>query len=641
MMPDVIQMLRAAALVAKEGRAEEAAEKFLEVVAVAEDDPRGWFGAGVCLARSGKMDEAREALEEAERRGHPKAKDALDRLSASRLKRAPESGGKTPPASTTEAKQKAAPVAKASARPVEREREPLPKIDLGKRVRIMLIEDRVEDREAVTKALNEGITSVEVMHSPFAESASRTIVGLGIFDIAIMDWNTNPAAAKELLDFLKLKQPHIPVIVLTRGWSEEMARNAIRAGADYCLVKASGYARILPSVIEQRFKQSFAVQEKLLSEISDPAFGWRKYFEAMRAPALLLDQEGKVLDVNLATVSLLHEPRDRLTGRPCEKLFGHGPEADSFFPLNEAFGTGEPVSVERNEPELGRQFRVTVHRVADEDQVQYVCALEDASGVGAAGATPGPLLSKALDQIDQQIFYVDVNGRFLYANEAYAKTIALRPEQLIGRTESELKPGAEAQEHVAQIKEVAERGDPASVERRREGRWCEYRLLPVKEGMATVGVLGVGSDVTDLRSKLAQDGSSAVGTLADLAGDMAFELDQKGMLTFLNRNASDVCGRHPSEVVGHQFSELVQESARARWQEMFDHVRTSGEAVAREELSLRRPDGTTFYGEVSLTAVSDAASGQVTALRGVLRDFSARRRVEKALRLLSGAEPLD
>ncbi len=320
-MDDVAQTLRAGTRLAQQGQYEEAAERFLEVMAEAEEDPRGWFGAGVCFARAGKLSEGREALEEALRLGHPKAKETLEKLAAWEAKKARTADAQASPAAVKEPSPKAPP----APAPVAQEPSTVHKINLGKRVRIMLIEDKGPDRQAITEALDEEVENVEIVHSPFAETASRTIVAMGIFDVAIMDWNTSPRDAKELLDFLKLKQPHVPVIVLTSAWSEEMATDAIRAGADYCMVKASGYARIFPSVIEQRFKQSFALQERLLSEMSAPAHGWRKYFEALDHPALLLGQDGEVLDVNLAAVALLHEARDRLSGRRCEELFRAAP----------------------------------------------------------------------------------------------------------------------------------------------------------------------------------------------------------------------------------------------------------------------------------------------------------------------------
>ena len=630
-MADIVQMLRAATRLAQQGDHEQAAEKFLAVVAIAEKDPRGWFGAGVCLARAGDKKEAREALETAQRLGHPKAREVLEKLAAREAKKA-QPGGAEP--DTPEAPQPAA--APPEPAPAQKPAVTAAKIDLGKHVRIMLIEDKPRDRQAITEALSESIEGVEIVHSPFAESASRTIVGMGIFDVAILDWNTSPRAAKELLDFLKLKQPHIPVVVLTQAWSEEMANDAIRAGADYCMVKASGYARILPSVIEQRFKQSFALQEKLVNEMADPAHGWRRYFDPIDRPALLLGPDGEVVDVNLAAVALLHEPRDRLAGRSCEELFGHTPEVQSFFPLAEAFAAGEPVTVERGEPDRGTRFRVSVQRTADDDQVQYVATLEDLSDEPAGGGR----LAAALDQSDQQVFYVDGEGRFLYANAALAGSLGCSPDDLVGRTEAEVKPGDEADRRMAVLRDVLDRREATSTEENRAGRWYSYRLTPVTDGDNVVGVIGMGRDTTDRRRRESQAGATILGKLADLSDDMAFELDPQGVVTFINSSAGKACGRAPSEIVGRPFEGLVDEAAREQWRGLLKRVVEGGESIGHQELPLRRPDGSAFHGEFSLTAAADPDTGAVAGVRGMVRDVSARKRLETAIGLLRGDIPL-
>ena len=52
-MEDIAHLLQVGTRLAKRGEYQAAAEKFLEAVEFATEDPRGWFGLGVCCARAG------------------------------------------------------------------------------------------------------------------------------------------------------------------------------------------------------------------------------------------------------------------------------------------------------------------------------------------------------------------------------------------------------------------------------------------------------------------------------------------------------------------------------------------------------------------------------------------------------------
>jgi len=449
-MTELIETLRVGLHLAKSGRYDEAAQQFGEVIEKASQDPRGWFCLGVCRAREGRLEEARKALIEARRLGHPRAQAVLERLFHAA---APRPGGhdagglgQGPAAAVAEgdtdvAAQAQGPPGAGQAR-----------IDLGKPVRVMLVEDKAPDRQAICEALYDALSRVSVVESPFAESASRTIVGMGVFDVAVIDWDTSPRSARELLEFLKMTQPHIPVIVLSATWNERMAREAIGAGADYCLVKASGYARVLPLVIEQRFKQSYALQEKVESELGDlRREAWHRYFDALDRPALLVNQHARVLEVNAAAAQLLGSTPQRLIGEQCERLFHQEQDRQSFLPVREAFESGRPVTVERHEPRLGRTFRVTAAPVKEEEQTVYLCLLEElgstprAEGAGQAGE-----MLRLAGLASQAAFELDGAGRLRAASKAAeqmlgypaGKLTGLRFEQLIEAAQREAWRGA-------------------------------------------------------------------------------------------------------------------------------------------------------------------------------------------------------
>jgi PAS domain S-box-containing protein len=517
--------------------------------------------------------------------------------------------------------------------------DPSKRINLGKRVRIMLIEDKQEDRDGILQALYGMLNNVEIVETPFAESASRTIVGMGIFDVCIMDWQTSPANAKNLLDFLKLKQPHIPVVVLTQTWSEEMATDAVRAGADYCMVKASGYAKILPYVIEQRFKQSFAIQEKITGEIGDSyQEARRKYFDAMSQLVILVKQDGKLIDVNKATLDLLHITRERLIGEDCEKLFRHESGVESFFPTSKVFESGQQMTVERYDPTLDRYFRVTTVPVREEDQMEFLNVLEDITTEKTREADPLRTLSTAFGQIEQPLFYKDAQGRFIYANGAYARLLQTDPAQLAGRTEREVTDAERAARHEESEKAALEAGETVMHEELVAGRWLAYEVTPVRDlAGAALGIVGIVRDVTETKRTGGPDGMGELGRLADLAAELVFELDKNGAITFASASALHLTGHGRDELLGASFAEaLLGTAEKERWRGLLERVVTDGDSVSREEMVVFRKDSSAFPAEVSLAPIAGEDLGDVVGVRGLLRDASDAKRLRRALEILQG-----
>jgi len=633
--------LRLGVHLAKAGRYDEAAEKFLQAIDEAPEDPRGWYGLGLCCARSGRLEDAREALTEAAQLGHPRAQEALDRLPSP--DQAQEPAPAEPPAEPTGEQQAPGQVAY----PPGAKRSPdaapgRPKIDLGKPLRVMLVEDKAHERKAISEALYDSLARVSIVESPFAESASRTIVGMGIFDIAIIDWNTSPKDARELLEFLKMTQPHIPVIVLTATWDEQMAWEATRAGADYCLVKASGYARILPYVIEQRFKQSYALQEKIETELGDLyQHARRTYFDAIEYPILLVNKNARVVDANRAVAQLLDTTRERLIAESCDRLFHHTQDQDSFLPLVEVFAAGRQVTVERYEPELKRHFRITTAPIREEDRTEYLNILEDVTEQKKEHSDAAQFLARAVEQLEKPVFCKDSEGRFVFANASFARTLGCRPPELVGRKEDEVTSSPKAQEREAQEREAMSAGQTVTAVQQEGARWLACEVSPVMdESWRALGVLGMIEDVTDARCAPTAASTGDFLRLADLASQAAFELDEKGRVTYASLAAARLLGRGRDELEGTQMEQLLENGSHSAWREARSRVMERGESVSNLDVSLCGRDDGAVPGQLHLMPILAQDNGTVSGIAALFVDTSERKRIRKALGILSGEMPL-
>ena len=115
-------------------------------------------------------------------------------------------------------------------------------------------------------------------------------------------------------------------------------------------------------------------------------------------------------------------------------------------------------------------------------------------------------LSAVLDAIPDRIFYKDTQGVLLGANKAYAESLGLTPEQVVGKTDFELFEAEVARQHTAENQRVTETMESLRLERRQQvadgrERIFDTLLKPFMDGDGRLlGVLGVSHDITERRA---------------------------------------------------------------------------------------------------------------------------------------------
>lgn len=130
------------------------------------------------------------------------------------------------------------------------------------RLRILLIDDSPEDREFIERALRAGGWSGEAVVE--AESADEGLQMLedGRFDCALLDYNMPGRDGLKVLEEFRLCAPHVAVIVITGQGSEQVASEAIQAGAAGYLIKSNLTADLLQTAIVRAHGAKQAERER-------------------------------------------------------------------------------------------------------------------------------------------------------------------------------------------------------------------------------------------------------------------------------------------------------------------------------------------------------------------------------------------
>ena len=152
-------------------------------------------------------------------------------------------------------------------------------------------------------------------------------------------------------------------------------------------------------------------------------------------------------------------------------------------------------------------------------------------------------------------------------------------------------------------------------------------LLSIVLGLVIISALNIR-----MRSGMEKELKESESKYRDLSLQLpqtAFEMDEKGNLSFINRFGSQALGYTQEDIqAGLHFLQIVSEEDKER---IIDDIRLTAEGNPQvSEISLVRKDGSTFPAIAYLIPV--AKGGQRVGLRGIFLDISERKQTEMALR---------
>ncbi|UTF55065.1 PAS domain S-box protein [Natronosalvus rutilus] len=254
-------------------------------------------------------------------------------------------------------------------------------------------------------------------------------------------------------------------------------------------------------------------------------------------------------------------------------------------------------------------------------------------------------ITSVLDDAEIGVIVLDDEFTVAWADETIEEYFGLSRAALVGRDKRTVVD--DVSQRVADSETFAERvlatyEDNDAVERfecrvtesgERTGRWLEHWSKPIETGQYAGGRVELYSDITEQkRSEGALLESEAeFASLVDAVEEYAiFRLDPEGRVASWNEGASKIKGYDREEIVGEHFSRFYTADDRA------ERVPERNLATALKRGSVEdegwrvRCDGTTFWANVTITAVFDG-DGTHRGFLKVTRDMTDRREHEQQL----------
>jgi diguanylate cyclase (GGDEF)-like protein/PAS domain S-box-containing protein len=227
------------------------------------------------------------------------------------------------------------------------------------------------------------------------------------------------------------------------------------------------------------------------------------------------------------------------------------------------------------------------------------------------------------------------DGVFIDVNETFLRVLGLRREEVIGRSSLELGLWIDPDARHALVTRLHSERRVQDVEialrtksgERREGLAVAQLLVLDGEPCLFMTV----QDITERKRAMERIESSQRELSAILRNmqDTYYRADLAGRVVRVSDSVRELLGYERQETIGRRMTEMFADPDGR--EEFLRALQAGGGALRNHEAALRRKDGSTVWVSTNAHFVRDEA-GEIVGVEGTVRDISARRGMEQALR---------
>jgi diguanylate cyclase (GGDEF)-like protein/PAS domain S-box-containing protein len=251
-------------------------------------------------------------------------------------------------------------------------------------------------------------------------------------------------------------------------------------------------------------------------------------------------------------------------------------------------------------------------------------------------ASPLGLIHAILEGSEDVIFVKDAAGRYVHANEAFARYLGCPLADVFGRTDADLFPPEFAARFLEADRRILESGGFERFEETTDfgGRRVTHigsKFAYKDAGGRPIGVAGIARDITPRMhmERALRESEEQYRRLVETSPDGIW-VHREGRTLYANLAMARILGASgPLELVGRSIWDFLPAEARGEVTARIQGAEREGRPAPAVRRTLLRLDGTTIETEVALQPVSFAG---MPAVQAVVRDITDRLRAEEALR---------
>ncbi len=250
------------------------------------------------------------------------------------------------------------------------------------------------------------------------------------------------------------------------------------------------------------------------------------------------------------------------------------------------------------------------------------------------------MLESLLNSVPDPLLVKDHEYRFLLVNDTMCALLGRPREELLGRTDFDIVPEAQARAYRAADEVVFATGNEHDYEEELTAADGSLRLLRTRKrlikdpGATGAGpfLLVVAQDITERRrvETALRESEERFRTMADGAPVMIWMCDPGGAATFANKPWLEVTGQTYKEALGLGWLDAIHPDDQKKVEQGFIAASARQEAF-RAEYRLRRADGSWAW-VIDVAQPRVAPDGSLQGYVGSLLDITERQEMEAALR---------
>lgn len=246
---------------------------------------------------------------------------------------------------------------------------------------------------------------------------------------------------------------------------------------------------------------------------------------------------------------------------------------------------------------------------------------------------------RSLASSEDSMYFVDKEGRYRFMNKTHLLRLGLSLDKVIGRTYGEFHSIEDTKQFADKVEAVFATGNSFQTEHRseRDNKYFLRTFSPIKDLQGNItDTTIVSKDISERKQaeEALWKSEERYRNILDNIEEGYYEVDIAGNLTFFNDSLCKLLGYSRDELMGLNSRQYTDEKNAAKLYKAFNEVYRTGIPAKSFDWQVIRKDGTTGFGEVSVSPIRDGM-GNIMGFRGIARDITDRKKLEETLQTLS------
>src|SRR3989338_6874616 len=426
---------------------------------------------------------------------------------------------------------------------------------------ILIIDDSEDDQRLYKRAFKDYDCFYSLVMASSAKAGLECIADARP-DLVLLDYNLPDMDGLSFMKRLAASSsPPIPIVMLTGEGSAAVAVEVMKSGADDYLVKDTEgrYLRLLPGVVS-RVLNVHAQRElnRLLQKETETLLRRNQTLMKNSMDGIhVMDMSGNIVEANDAFCQMLgysHEEMARLNVTDWDAQWAADELQKQFRELIGKSARIETVHRRKDGSLINVEISVTNMEV--EGRYLLFAASRDITERKRAEEEL-KLSAQLLNSTSDSVFLFDLDGNFVYLNEAAWKSRGYTRDEMMAMKLSELNTPEFRKLVAPRIKEIMEKGQGCF----ETAHYCkDGSVIPVEVNSRVTesgGCKLILATIRDITERKRVEGTLKLNkTIIEMAYDGFWMFDTSGYLLNVNQAYADMVGYTREELTGKHISGL-------------------------------------------------------------------------------------